>query len=734
MKQKTIIMGLVIVLLVHYEMISQVTSRRIGKEGFPKFLNSKFFSQTPFISIEPFDLEKIKHEDAEDAKLGYTPRLGRSRIVDIGLKSGAWYNSQLGHHWQIGIRSEKAKGFMLVFDEFILPEGAELFIYNSRKTILMGAITRESNNKSYRFSSDLIEGDSIFLELIESPMAFKKTKLHLESILYVYSLSPNSEVSDSPKDDLIKCHKDIRCPEGNDWIAQSNAVSMIFDPVRGRVCSGTLLNNACNNLNPTFLTAFHCADFDKTLDNGVRVLNANEVQRTSDWVFRFGYKAVTCGGGDNPQWQTISNCVVSAQSESSDGLLLQLNSRPNAQSGINYAGWTINTPDLTQITAIGHPAGHPMKISISNNNKVFQNQQIGAFIVTNAISTIWGLNNGAAQGGTSGSAYFDQNQRVVGQHAGGFGSCLNKRGWGGTIAQAFGNFGVVLTDDPLVRQTNTVGIPSFTFPDVICGPTPLSIDWNGMSNMNMQGGSLLGITGSSVVSATQLWFQPVSNFSGSGFLSINFKPNGITCNTPLVISKDFQVGLQTPQVSFEDDGGCYGWLTVDNPLPGYTYSWKVTRGPNWYTYYSNGPTAFLQNWGSNYAWMAYELTTTNACGSTTVIGNGNLSGCNGPYLKGNDGSINALTSKVYKPTLSISPNPATSEVTLNLKEMSPILMNTLCDVNIVNQMGQTVVSQKLIVENAIRLDISQLTNGFYVAQVKGENGLFLSQKLIVNRK
>ena len=90
--------------------------------------------------------------------------------------------------------------------------------------------------------------------------------------------------------------------------------------------------------------------------------------------------------------------------------------------------------------------------------------------------------------------------------------------------------------------------------------------------------------------------------------------------------------------------------------------------------------------------------------------------------------------KNYKPVLSISPNPATHEVTLNIKDISPIMLNTLCDVMVLNQMGQAVINQKLILENAIRLDINSLANGFYVVQVKGENGLSLSQKLIVNKK
>jgi Secretion system C-terminal sorting domain len=189
--------------------------------------------------------------------------------------------------------------------------------------------------------------------------------------------------------------------------------------------------------------------------------------------------------------------------------------------------------------------------------------------------------------------------------------------------------------------------------------------------------------------------------------------------------------LPNPSVQIGNDWfPCENWLVASGDVND-SYQWVIHRP--YYNQYFSGQNALIYNTG-NAEFFWYELTVTNACGSKTVTGSGTLNGCNGPFLKGNNAGVNALTAKNFKPILSISPNPATNEVNLNIKDISPIMLNTLCDVTILNQMGQAVVSQKLILENAIRLDINSLANGFYVVQVKGVDGLSLSQKLMVNKK
>ena len=551
MKQKKslfMFFALFTILTSSYDTTAQVLSQRISSTKFPQILSNEV-SKISFVNVKPIDLEVAKAEDVSDEKTGLPPRLGRSKTVNIGLESGNWTNTNSGKLWQVGITSKEAKGFMLVFDELVLPEGAELYIFNSRKTMLIGAITHLQNSKSGRFSCDVVKGDSIVITLIESPSAFGKTKLHLESVLYVYSLPFYADFVDAPSD-ILECHIDVVCPQGNNWVAQSNAVAMIVDAVTGRRCTGTLLNNACSNLRPTFYTAFHCPDFNRD-----RSLNSNEISRIQNWVFRFGYKSASCGGGDNPSWQSISGASISAESENTDGLLLQLSSKPNAQSGITYAGWTTNVAGTTVTTALHHPGGHPMKISIDNQVPDFQNSiAIDNYTITNGISPTWDV--GGIQGGSSGCAYFDQNQRVVAQHSGSLRKCDDRRAFAGTIAQAFANgFNNVLRDDPSVTATNTIAIPSMSIPADLCANTPLTLS-NLPVNMGFTGGSITGanITG---------WFSgiaPQSGYNGEGHLEFQFKPNGITCNDPLIVRKDFWVGPPlTPQISFTPFVECYGF-------------------------------------------------------------------------------------------------------------------------------------------------------------------------------
>ena len=368
-----------------------------------------------------------------------------------------------------------------------------------------------------------------------------------------------------------------------------------------------------------------------------------------------------------------------------------------------------------------------MKISVDNQVPAFQNTNISNFTIINAIVPTW--DNGAIQGGSSGAAYFDQNQRVIAQHSGSRRSCDDRISFGGTIAGAFINgFNNVLTDDPSVMTTNVMNIPSFGLPNDICANTPINY-LNFPSNMTLIGGSIVGVNMTGFFAG----LEPQSGYHGQGHLEFHLKPNGITCNDPLIIRKDFGVGLPlTPQVTFMPEVECYGWLAVDNPQPTHTYNWVITRGQS--TYYVSGPIVYLSNWGPNYSDVGYSVTASNSCGAMTASANVILTNCDGPLFTGPNSSSLAITArnKTYNWTMQLSPNPVSNDLNIALSAYDERLMHTMGEMHVVNMMGQTVYKAKQVLDNNMRLNTQNLNNGFYILEIKGK-GFSTRQRFNVSR-
>jgi lysyl endopeptidase len=102
-----------------------------------------------------------------------------------------------------------------------------------------------------------------------------------------------------------------------------------------------------------------------------------------------------------------------ASEANADFALLELNQTPDPSLGIFYAGWTRSGQPASSVTAIHHPKGDLMKISIDVNPVI-------------AVSFFGGgpdywratFDQGIVQPGSSGSPLFDPNHRIVGQLSG----------------------------------------------------------------------------------------------------------------------------------------------------------------------------------------------------------------------------------------------------------------------------------------------------------------------------
>ena len=264
------------------------------------------------------------------------------------LSAGRWEPAAGGRRWQFALTSPGAVSLNFFFDKFYLPPGAELYLYNGDRSVVIGPIDATQNTKAKVFATDLRKGDFVTFELFEPSAVTGQSVLHAAQVVHGYR-----ELGTPPQyyagfGQAAPCNVDASCPASNDWQIEANSVALLILP-NGSYCTGTLLNDNCKILTPNFLTAFHCLD-------GLDVGKA---------VFRFQYRSTTCGGAEPTTYLSFSGAQMLASSSSTDFALGRLNQRPPAGSGIAYAGWNRSSTPASSSASLHHAAGDVLKISLS---------------------------------------------------------------------------------------------------------------------------------------------------------------------------------------------------------------------------------------------------------------------------------------------------------------------------------------------------------------------------------
>ncbi len=338
-----------------------------------------------------------------DAKLNLKNRIGIVKQLNIDFKKEATLiKNDTIYIWVLKLKATNALAMNVYFDNFELPEGAKLFVYNPNTKDILGAITK-ANNKVYRkLSTRSINGDEIVIELQEPAELSDKYDFTVESAGLKYKAASGD------------CEVNINCPEGDDWQIVKHAVAKIEfkSGIYLKSCSGSLIANTKFNSTPFFLTANHCIG-----DN-------DEAQSA---VFYFNYEGLTCTSTTGDNSQTVSGATFIASGHDPvqgddhlDFTLLLLTSVPPASYYPFYAGWSriVTPPDST--TTIHHPAGDIKKIS-----KDYDPPVIGSYTGYDDNSH-WNIKKwdlGTTEGGSSGGPLFDTEQRIIGDLTGGLADC-----------------------------------------------------------------------------------------------------------------------------------------------------------------------------------------------------------------------------------------------------------------------------------------------------------------------
>lgn len=413
---------LVIVLGIFVAWPSVYAQLNIGGDPFSSEYD--FRQDVPVERMPAINLAQLRAEDERDERNNEPPRFGFGHEVDLNLyNAGSWYELPNGDRvWQLSFYCPDAISINFLFEEYWLPEGAVLYIYNKDKSHQIGGFTARNNkvnaDRSPRgFATGLVYGDFVTLEYYEPKTASAPGVISIEKVVHGY------RVIDIRKANAQRtyggsgnCQVNVNCVEGDNWQEEKRGVALMV--INGtRWCTGSLINTTCGNFDPLFLTADHC------LQNRDAVTNPD----ASTFSFMWNYETPGCNNpGSEPGFFTTSGATVLANDDratSADFALLRLDEDPADLSGFTpfYNGWDRNNNPGAGGVGIHHPAGDVKKIA---TYAMSPTGECGAANVglPRWFEVFWNTTlNGRSvtEGGSSGSPLFNNGHRIIGQLWGG---------------------------------------------------------------------------------------------------------------------------------------------------------------------------------------------------------------------------------------------------------------------------------------------------------------------------
>ncbi|MFP4690556.1 MAG: InlB B-repeat-containing protein [Bacteroidales bacterium] len=378
-------------------------------------------SGIPFEEMPAVDTASLVAEDMVLDTIEEIPwRFGENIPVNLHPgNSGKWEEFPDGTRlWRLGIASPGAYSLNLTFDEYKLPEGASLYVYDTGRSHILGAFTHRNNQEDLYFATTLIPSDSIIIEYVEPPGVDFPGRLKLQTVTHAYR-DPGGFVKSLGSSG--SCNLNVACEEAEGWDDQISASVMLLTGSNG-FCSGAMINNTKNDARPFLLTANHCYRTPSTV------------------VVWFNWESQDCENPEeSPPYDALSGAVSRARNAGSDFWLLELNHDVPESYDPYFAGWnrTLEEELTDTIVGIHHPRGDIKKFSFAN-----EGVQAASYLEEpGSGDTHWYI---TWSGGTttepasSGSPLFDGRGRIIGQLHGGYAACGNTRpDWYGRFGRSW---------------------------------------------------------------------------------------------------------------------------------------------------------------------------------------------------------------------------------------------------------------------------------------------------------
>lgn len=412
------------------------TSAQISSGGLPRSLRPEYQADLKEKRLRTVKVRRVDPRQEMRRDVDHPgSRFTAPTTVDLDLfKSGEWTALPDGSMiWRLKLQSPGALALAVLYDDFYLPPGAELYMYSADRQQVLGAYTSRNNKPSRKFMTGLIQGEVAYLEYYAPAAVTGEGRLHIFRIDRAYRsdfrgvTDPRTQIksgSASGFGSSLPCHENAACANGDDWQNQARSTCRIMMVVEEGMgfCSGTVINNTRQDGEPYLLSAFHCQDGYTPLYDF--------------WRFDFNYQSSDCLNPENePDFQSVLGSELVAGRQENDFLLLRLTTMIPPAFNVYFSGWYRGTLNPVRGASLHHPLGDIKKVALIRNVKV-QGTSIewSNGVVTPAQHHFdAAFETGTFELGSSGSALFNQDGLLVGQLHGGNATCENTQGYYGRL-------------------------------------------------------------------------------------------------------------------------------------------------------------------------------------------------------------------------------------------------------------------------------------------------------------
>jgi hypothetical protein len=735
--------------------ISRIFPRSIDLANFIPYYSERFAEP---ITLPKVDIEAALAEDKENGRS--IPRFGVKIPTSFDQNDGAYFEYANVMIWKITFYSKEATSLNFGFDQVTLPEGAEIYFYNEDKTMIMGPVLPEYINDN-KYYSDIVKGNTITIEAV---LPAEKAKAFSINIGFITHGFTSEGVSERDFGDSAPCQIDFNCSSNATSFAnQRDAVALVL--TNGGSCSGTLMNNGCQDLKGYLLTAFHClTPMDITLSQ-------SDKDAVQSWVFRFNYDspAADCPGttGTEPtnyisfSGATFRAAQLATLSSGTDFALLELNSSLVGQPTIAFAGWdrTLSTTPSSGF-GIHHPRGDVKKISGFTNAPTttqwaYTPSSFTKSATPSSYFDVEWATGGTTEGGSSGSALFNSSGQVIGVlSTGNPAPCIDLPG----RISAYGKFARAWTGSGTndKRLSNWLGVSSPIIMNAIRSPfiSGVSITCSSTSNVTytlqnpipgraiswtISPASSFATTGGAATSGTTATatFRPLSStFGGSAIITYTMAGTGTCSTSTIVLTRRIWFGKPSSAVNLlhntvlcKGSNGGSILVSLNGSVPGTTSA--SIQGVTDVTWSYSGPLSSFYIDPSTETSVSYTAGpgtgnagmtawVTNVCGTNQATGVGfAVVNC----LKGSGTAIESEP-------ITIAPNPANNVLFVSLNDLLETDIATgPIQIQILNTLGSVVMTLQSS-SSQQEIDISRLRPDVYFVEIS-HRGVIHRKKILI---